>query len=63
MKTIEQIKEEITNKYQCTNIPYHLKEEVWEWMRNEFKGKSIQIGNMMNSKEYGCCATVGSSCF
>lgn len=61
MKTIEQIKEELINKNRCTNIPSYLRNEVWEWMRAEFKGKCIQIGNMMNSKEFGCCATVGSS--
>lgn len=63
MKTIEQIKEEIINKNRCTNIPLYLKDEVWKWMKSEFKGKSIQIGNMINSKEYGYCATVGSNCF
>ena len=61
MKTIEQIKEEIINKNRCTNIPSHLKNEIWAWMKTEFKGKGkcIQIGNMMNSEEFGYCATVG----
>lgn len=59
MKTIIQIKEEISKTNRCTNIPYCLKDEIWKWMKKEFKGKDIQIGNMMNSKVYGYCATVG----
>ena len=30
-------------------------------MKTEFKGKSIQIGNLMCSEEFGYCASVGSS--
>ena len=62
-KTMDQIKEELRRTKKCTNIPRYLKDEVWLWMRTEFKGKSVQIGNMMNSKEYGYCATVGSKSF
>ncbi len=62
MKTIEQIKEELINKNRCTNIPSRLRNEVWKWMKTEFKGKSIQIGNIMSSDEFGICATVGSGC-
>ena len=60
MKTIEEIKEELINTGSCTNIPLRYKDIIWEFMKTEFKGKSIQIGNMMNSKEFGCCAVVGS---
>ena len=61
MKTIEQIKEELINTGRCTNIPLIHKDVIWEFMKTKFKGKNIQIGNMMNSKEFGCCATVGSN--
>lgn len=60
MKSIEQIKKEIIENHSCTNIPYTHKDIIWEWMKQEFKGQSIQIGNLMNSKEFGCCAYVGS---
>lgn len=63
MKTIEQIKEELLKNNKCTNIPMRYKDNIWEWMRVQFKGKSIQIGNMMNSKEFGCCATIGNNGF
>lgn len=61
MKTIEQIKEELIKTGRCTNIPWIYKETIWGFMKTEFKGKSIQIGNLMCSEEFGCCASVGSS--
>ena len=61
MKNIENIKEELIQNGKCTNIPLCYKDKIWEWMKVHFKGTSIQIGDMMNSREYGCCATVGSN--
>ena len=61
MKTIEQIKEELIKNGVCKNIPKEYKAEIWKFMQSEFKGKNMNIGDMMHSKEFGICASIGGT--
>ena len=60
MKTLDDLIIELDQNKQLIDFPYYYRNKIWEYMKKNYKGTTIQVGNW---GDFGYCAFVGKTGF